>query len=574
MTPAAELEALPPDEIRFFDHCPSEELNTRSHDLHYKFLEAQLRDRESLIGNLEAVIDELEGELDHLRAQYNVPVPTETIDGQPKKKVLKGISFLSLDFGRLSDENLELRNSLKRAQLENRILHERCARRTHYSNVPICVDAALQTDAEGSSGATTPSIPADPLVISDDVQWGSLKRELQQLSEENNSLKEFAKDYQAEMGTAFESLRNQLIAAIPGNFDKLLRRYREEVELRRALHNVLIELRGNIRVFCRVKPGGDQGAIVLDPLDVDAVAIGGDAAPKRFLFDKIFGPDSTQVDVFDEVSPLIQSCLDGKNVSIFAYGQTSSGKTHTMIGSENDPGISRRAAQEIFYLLEAKEDCLEAEVTCCMIEIYNEKIRDLLEVENGGTKVQIRLDGEGRPEIRGIRRVAVKSVADLQALIQAGQKNRSTAATALNACSSRSHALVMLTVRMFDRDSGNEWTGRLNFIDLAGSERVSRSQVNGAQLQEAKHINKSLSELGNVVLALRRNQPHVPFPNCLLTRILEDSLTGDSKTLMIVQLTGDLQNVQESMSSLTFAERISNITRRPKSAGIRKTNGA
>ncbi|KAI6192579.1 Kinesin-like protein KIFC3 [Aphelenchoides besseyi] len=562
MDPTIEVDGLPPDEIDFFEQCPAEKLEQRCEDLRYKFLEANLRDKEALIANLELVIDELEGELDELRTKYNVPIP---IDSE-KKKVLKGISFLSLDFGRLSTENLELRHSLKCAQLENRRLHEKCARQIHYCNIPLTMDSTCQTEAETCSGSTTPSLPSDPfpLVVTDDVQLITLRRELQKLNEENNSLKAFAKDYQLEMSTAFESLRNQLVAAIPDSFNKLLRRYQEEVELRRALHNVLIELRGNIRVFCRIKPGNQQ-AIALDPLDVDCVSINCDPTPKRFLFDKVFSPDATQIDVFDEVAPLIQSCLDGKNVSIFAYGHTGSGKTHTMEGPESNPGISRRAAQEIFYLLETKQDCLEYEVNCCMIEIYNEKIRDLL--ENGGTKVQIRLDNEGRPEIRGIRRVTVKSVEDLQSLIQIGHKNRSTAATALNACSSRSHALVMLTVKMIDRDSGNEWVGRLNLVDLAGSERVARSQVTGAQLQEAKFINKSLSELGNVVLALRRNQTHVPFRNCQLTRILEDSLTGDSKTLMIVQITGDVQNLQESVSSLNFAERISNITRRPKCVG-------
>lgn len=190
--------------------------------------------------------------------------------------------------------------------------------------------------------------------------------------------------------------------------------------------------------------------------------------------------------------------------------------------------------------------------------------------------------------LTGVRRPTVFSVEDLQALIEVGQRNRSTAATALNPCSSRSHALVMMTLRILDKDSGNEWSGRLNFVDLAGSERVAKSQVTGAQLQEAKFINKSLAELGNVVLALRRNQTHVPFRNCLLTRILEDSLglfvldyfvfsipVGDSKTLLVVQLSNDLQNTQESLSSLQFAEKVSNITRRPKCAfNTRKGNTA
>lgn len=170
--------------------------------------------------------------------------------------MLKGISFLSLDFGRLSAENLDLRNELKQAQLEIRQLHERCGRKIYCTNVPISVDSSIQTDTETCSGSTTPSIPADPLNVCDDLNLLAMQKELQILTEENvsrlnliirylqGSLKQFAKEYQIEMADAFEHLRSQLITAISGHFSKLLRRYQEEVELRRALHNVLIELRG------------------------------------------------------------------------------------------------------------------------------------------------------------------------------------------------------------------------------------------------------------------------------------------------------------------------------------------
>lgn len=180
----------------------------------------------------------------------------------------------------------------------------------------------------------------------------------------------------------------------------------------------------------------------------------------------------------------------------------------------------------MFALLEEKEGCIECEVTCTMVEIYNERIRDLLEPAEGAGKAQLRTDADGCLEIRGIRKVRVTSARDLHETMRTGHAQRSTACTALNAHSSRSHALTMLRVHMRDRDSGAAWTGHLNLVDLAGSERVARSQVTGAQLQEAKFINRSLAELGNVVLALRRAQPHVPFRNCLLTRILEDSLGG------------------------------------------------
>ncbi|KAI6183469.1 Kinesin-like protein KIFC3 [Aphelenchoides bicaudatus] len=551
--------------ISFFEQCPRENLYERSVELDSKFTEKNLEDKDALISNLETIIDELETELEGLRAKYNIQPPVDHND-LSKKRVLKGISYLSLDFGRLSAENLELRQALKQSQLECRQLYEKWGK-IQYKSLPITVDSTVQTELESVSGSTTPSIPSDPLMINEDLNLLAMRKELQMLSQENSSLKEFASEYKREMSETFDGLRSQLMSAIPGHFSKLLKRYQEEVELRRALHNVLIELRGNIRIFCRLKPGA-PGPIVLDALDPDSVTVQADM-PKHFLFDKVFGPETSQLDVFDEVSPLIQSCLDGKNVSFFAYGHTGSGKTHTVFGSKSDPGISYRAAHEIFYLMEAKQDCLECEVTCSIIEIYNEKIRDLLESQDTQSKIQIRMDADGRSEIRGIRRPTVCSVEDLQALIEVGQKNRSTAATALNACSSRSHALVMMALKIIDRDSGNEWTGRLNFVDLAGSERVAKSKVTGAQLQEAKFINKSLAELGNVVLALRRNQVHVPFRNCLLTRVLEDSLVGDSKTLMIIQLTNDLQSAQESLSSLNFAEKGLQHYQKTKSFGWR-----
>ncbi|CAD5212763.1 unnamed protein product [Bursaphelenchus okinawaensis] len=549
-----------------FDNTPTTELNSKDHWIRLEQLQRHSEDKDSLIRNLETIIDELEGELGFLRKKHNES--EELLDEDGNKRVLKGISYLSVDFGRLSAENLELRSQLRQAHLELRMIREKNMKTMHYSTLPISVDSAIQTDTESWSGATTPSIPADP--ISDETQLLALRQQLQLINEENSNLTLFAKDLKRELNDTFENLRCSLAMEIPKHFSKIQKRFQEEVELRRALHNALIELRGNIRVFCRVKPG-PSGVVTLDPLDVDVITINIDNTNKRFLFDKIFGQEASQADVFDEVSPLVQSCLDGKNVSIFAYGHTGSGKTFTMEGPESDPGISRRVGQEIFALLEEKSEYIECNVTASIIEIYNEKIRDLLESDSTSSqKVQVRTDSEGRAEVRGVQRVEISSVKDLHELIKIGHKNRSTATTALNEASSRSHALVMLTLKMTDKDSGNEWTGRLNLVDLAGSERVARSQVVGAQLNEAKFINKSLSELGNVVLALRKNLPHVPFRNCLLTRILEDSLVGDSKTLLILQVTTDESSAKETLSSLNFAEKISNITRRPKCAAVQR----
>ncbi|RCN30539.1 kinesin motor domain protein [Ancylostoma caninum] len=231
----------------------------------------------------------------------------------------------------------------------------------------------------------------------------------------------------------------------------------------------------------------------------------------------------TQEQIFSKVSPIITSCIDGYNVCLFAYGHTGSGKTYTMEGPETNPGINQRAIMQLFEAADGRNEDIDYEINVSMMEIYNEKIRDLLGSSN--SPLAIRLGEDGRLSIPGLREVRVISVEHVIEVLQEGKKNKAVAATEANVCSSRSHVIVRVIVSAKNKITGTTSVGRLNLVDLAGSERVSQTNATGQLLKEAQAINKSLSELGNVVLALRQNQKHIPFRNCQLTRILEDSLS-------------------------------------------------
>ncbi|KAE9546845.1 hypothetical protein FO519_009943, partial [Halicephalobus sp. NKZ332] len=440
--------------------------------------------------------------------------------------MLKGISHLSVDFGDLSDENLQLKNELKEAQLENRRLQFKLSSTvTNYAELPILMDNETQTEKKYKKKI---SLEEDSLLqdteeeeFIDDSASETTASSLNpceserrsssadsSVVEENQRLKKEISDLKLNENLIFEIKQASEIA-----FAKLLQRYEEEVSLRKALHDALVQLRGNIRVFCRIRPSEGLPKIVEhDSLDCDAITVTSDSGIKRFLFDRVFGEFADQVDIYNEVEDLVLSCLDGMNVCIFAYGQTGSGKTYTMDGPEKNPGIGQRALIQIFQTLETKKEQTEFSINVSVIEIYNEKIRDLL--DQSDQKLELKLDKDGRQRITNLSKHSVDSIDKVQKILSVGRKNRATAATALNDHSSRSHAIVMVEINMTDKTSGAKSFGKLNLIDLAGSERVAKSQVSGPQLKEAQFINKSLSELGNVVAALRKKQQHIPFRNC------------------------------------------------------------
>ncbi|KAL3529350.1 hypothetical protein ACH5RR_008672 [Cinchona calisaya] len=319
------------------------------------------------------------------------------------------------------------------------------------------------------------------------------------------------------------------------------------------LHNELQELKGNIRVYCRIRPFlpgqkerqstieyvGENGQLIIaNP------AKQGKESHKSFKFNKVYSQAATQVEVFSDTRPLIQSVLDGYNVCIFAYGQTGSGKTYTMTGpdraSEEEWGVNYRALNNLFRISQNRKSTFSYEISVQMVEIYNEQVRDLLSIPDASM-------------------YPVKATADVLHLMDVGLKNRAKSSTALNERSSRSHSIVSIHVRGVDQKTRSSMHSSLHLVDLAGSERVDRSEVTGDRLKEAQHINKSLSALGDVISALAQKSPHIPYRNSKLTQVLQSSLGGNAKTLMFVQLNPEASSFSESLSTLKFAERASGV---------------
>lgn len=347
--------------------------------------------------------------------------------------------------------------------------------------------------------------------------------------------------------------------------------------LRKKLHNTILELKGNIRVFCRVRPllsddGIDNVTKTISfPTTTEALGRGievvqhGQTHP--FMFDKVFTPQSSQEEVFVEISQLVQSALDGYKVCIFAYGQTGSGKTHTMMGtpgSYDDKGLIPRSLEQIFEAREKlKEQGWKYEMQVSMLEIYNETIRDLLSSNkssstDSGNKQQyaIKHDSNGNTSVADLTIVDVRSSKEVAFLLNRAAQSRSVGKTQMNEQSSRSHFVFTLRISGVNETMEQHVQGVLNLIDLAGSERLSKSGSTGDRLKETQAINKSLSSLTDVIFALAKKEEHVPYRNSKLTYLLQPCLGGDSKTLMVVNVSPAQSSVNESLCSLRFAARV------------------
>ncbi|KAE8719740.1 Kinesin-4 [Hibiscus syriacus] len=332
--------------------------------------------------------------------------------------------------------------------------------------------------------------------------------------------------------------------------------YHEVVAENRKLFNELQDLKGNIRVYCRIRPflPGETGKqpVIENISEHGQLVIANPSRPGKdgqrlFKFNKVFGPNATQGDVFSDIQPFVRSVVDGYNVCIFAYGQTGSGKTYTMTGpngaTEEEWGINYQALNHLFRVSQSRRQHILYEVGVQMVEIYNEQVRDLLSIDVIVIFGFLNLHTVGITTIYQPNGLAVPdasmhpvlSTSDVLDLMDTGFKNRSVGATALNARSSRSHSIVTVHVRGNDLKTRAVLYGNLHLVDLAGSERVDRSEVTGDRLKEAQHINKSLSSLGDVIFALSKKSPHVPYRNSKLTQILQSSLGTSFIFILILQ---------------------------------------
>ncbi|XP_052335044.1 kinesin-like protein KIFC3 isoform X3 [Oncorhynchus keta] len=397
----------------------------------------------------------------------------------------------------------------------------------------------------------------------------TLQPALRTLTCDYNCLKRQVQDFPFMLEKAMAEAKQEIcrvIGEVSSANQELVRKYKREMNLRKKCHNELVRLKGNIRVFCRVRPvcrgehDSAENMVSFDPDDDALLYLSNKGKLMTFELDKVFHPQATQEGVFQEVQSLVTSCIDGFNVCIFAYGQTGSGKTYTMEGVAKDPGINQRALRLLFSEVTEKAPDWDFKITVSMVEIYNETLRNLLG-DNQGEKLDIKMnpDGSGQLYVPGLTEFTVQSPEDINRVFELGHMNRATACTNLNEHSSRSHALLIITVAGINFSTGHRTQGKLNLVDLAGSERIAKSGAEGSRLREAQCINKSLSALGDVINALRSRHSHVPFRNSRLTYLLSDSLSGDSKTLMMVQVSPLVCNMSESVCSLKFAQRVRTI---------------
>lgn len=342
--------------------------------------------------------------------------------------------------------------------------------------------------------------------------------------------------------------------------------------LRRDLHNKLQELKGNIRVFCRIRPIfnsnlplisidipnnnlNDEGCQILNLKSNDK--------SQSFYFDRIFNQSLSNQLIFNEIWQLIQSSLDGYNVCVFAYGQTGSGKTFTM--SQHKSGIIPLSIGKLFIEIEnLKNHDWTYTIEGQFMEIYNETIVDLLS-PNDSAKHEIKHDDNlATTSITNITSIKVTSENQANLVLERAAKNRSTASTKSNERSSRSHSIFILKIHGQNSRTNETSTGTLNLVDLAGSERLNSSQATGERRKETQAINKSLSALGDVIYSLgeKQNAPsnaqnqHVPYRNSKLTYLLKHSLGGNSKTLMFVNMSPLEKDYNESVNSLRFASKV------------------
>uniref|UniRef100_G3TVD4 Kinesin-like protein n=1 Tax=Loxodonta africana TaxID=9785 RepID=G3TVD4_LOXAF len=403
----------------------------------------------------------------------------------------------------------------------------------------------------------------------------TLQPALRTLTNDYNGLKRQVRGFPLLLQEALKSVKAEISQAIEdsdSNNQELLRKYRRELQLRPEHISPPPTNPGNIRVIARVRPvtkedgeGSEAtNAVTFDPDDDSIIHLLHKGKPVSFELDKVFSPRASQQDEFHSSEPVDHSsscCITAGGES--GHGDQSWWGPWSSSPGSPSPSVSLKAVQgkhppSTWGLGLVPSSASDVREGC--------PCRDLLAKEPQ-EKLEIRLcpNGSGQLYVPGLTEFQVQSVDDINKVFEFGHTNRTTEFTNLNEHSSRSHALLIVTVHGMDCSTGLRTTGKLNLVDLAGSERVGKSGAEGSRLREAQHINKSLSALGDVIAALRSRQGHVPFRNSKLTYLLQDSLSGDSKTLMVVQVSPVEKNTSETLYSLKFAERVRSVELGPVS---------
>jgi len=406
------------------------------------------------------------------------------------------------------------------------------------------------------------------IIKAKDILISTTTQENQGLKEENNKLiREFKMNNQefSKLKLQYKEL-DQEVHELKKIKAHLEARIRTEISQRKKLHNIVEDMKGKVRVFCRVRPmiksevdrGCRSVATLIDDFNLNLETKNG---PKVFPYDSCFGPSASQEQIFEDTKRLIQSAVDGYNTCVFAYGQTGSGKTYTMYGSKERPGITPRAIEEIYHILGQMESFCDIKVSCHMVELHLDTLKDLLQGQENRKPLEIKEDSKGMIYIQNVTIKQAPTKEDLSKIIKQGMMNRTTSGTAMNDFSSRSHLIVNIVIEIHNLHTDQRTIGKLSLVDLAGSERASKAQTNTRQLNEAKAINKSLSALGDVISALSSQvlgdkDRFVPYRNNKLTMLMKDCLGGTAKTLMFVNVSPADDNFEETQTSLNYATRV------------------
>lgn len=371
----------------------------------------------------------------------------------------------------------------------------------------------------------------------------------------------------------------------------------------------------SVKVVVRCRPLSEKeaqtadprrGAVTCDPASVTVTvtpaspssptrvsASGAVEQPKVFTFDSVFGPATTQAELYNATArTIVDGVLEGYNGTIVAYGQTGTGKTFSMEGQREPPelrGIIPQSFEHIFATIAESSATTKYLIRASYLEVYNEDIRDLL---NPKTQARLEIreqkpkDGSARPAtgddgpppvyVKDLTSIVIKNIQEMEKLMAIGNKNRSIASTAMNDRSSRSHCIFTITIERSELPKSSEddqtapaqeiiRVGKLHLVDLAGSERQDKTHATGDRLKEANKINLSLSVLGNVISALVEGgrNGHVPYRDSKLTRLLQDSLGGNSRTVMLATVGPHHSSLDETLSTLRYANRAKNIQNKP-----------
>ncbi|XP_074560216.1 kinesin-like protein KIN-14I [Curcuma longa] len=402
---------------------------------------------------------------------------------------------------------------------------------------------------------------ANATIVMRNSELDELQNNLRELEE----LREFKADIDRKNEQTVAILKKQGAQII-----ELEALYKEEQILRKRYYNTIEDMKGKIRVYCRLRPLNEkeniegEKAIVSAPDEFTLAHPWKDEKSKQHIYDRVFDESASQDVVFEDTKYLVQSAVDGYNVCIFAYGQTGSGKTYTIYGSESNPGLTPRATAELFRVIKRDSSKYSFALKAYMVELYQDTLVDLLLPKNARRlKLEIKKDSKGLVSIENATILQISNFDELKAIISRGSDKRHTAGTQMNDESSRSHLILSIIIESTNLQTQSLARGKLSFVDLAGSERVKKSGSSGNQLKEAQSINKSLSALADVIAALCSDAQHIPYRNHKLTMLMSDSLGGNAKTLMFVNVSPTESNLEESYNSLMYASRVRSIVNEP-----------